>query len=106
MAEETKSKADEKRAEQEELNDIIAVMTEPAGRRYVWRLLEHARVFASSYAHQTNETFFREGQRNVGLWIFTQLLEASPELFLLMQKEHYILEVPDEPAEEPDNATD
>lgn len=103
MADETKSKDAEKREEQERLNDIIAVMTEPAGRRYVWRLLEEARVFTSSYAHETNQTFFREGQRNVGLWIFTQLLEASPELFLLMQKEHYILEAPEVPAEEATN---
>jgi hypothetical protein len=39
----------------------------------------------------------------MGLWIFTQLLEASPELFLLMQKEHYILIEPDTPAEEKSN---
>ena len=105
MAEETKSKSDEKREEQERLNDIIAVMSEPAGRRYVWRLLEEARVYQSSYAHETNQTFFREGQRNVGLSIFTELLQASPELFLTMQKEHYILEAPEEPAEEQSNAT-
>lgn len=103
MTQETKSKRKERMEAQEVLNDVIAVMNTAAGRRYVWRLLEQARVFGSSYAHQSNQTFFREGQRNMGLWIFTQVLEASPELFLLMQKEHYILAKPDKPAEETSN---
>lgn len=103
MTQETKTKKQERVEKQEALNDTIAVMQTPAGRRYIWRLLEHARVFGSSYAHQSNQTFFREGQRNMGLWIFDELLKASPELFLTMQKEHYILEAPDEPAEEKSN---
>jgi len=103
MSQENMSKAEEKRQRQEATNDIIAVMNTAPGRRYIWRLLESARVFGSSYAHQSNQTFFREGQRNVGLAIFTAVLAASPELFLLMQKEHYILETPDTPAEETSN---
>ena len=103
MSQETKSKANEQRERQECLNDVIAVMDTAFGRRYVWRLLEEARVFASSYAGQSNQTFFREGQRNMGLYIFNEVLDASPELFLLMQKEHYVLATPDSPAKEKSN---
>lgn len=95
MSQETKSKQQQKLDEQEARNDIIAVLGTAAGRRYIWRQLENARVFSSSYAQQSNQTFFREGQRNVGLRMFTEVLDASPELFLQMQKEHYILETPD-----------
>lgn len=100
MTQETKSKAEEKREKQEVVNDVIAVLAIPAGRRYIWRLLEKARVFRTPYAGQTNLTFLNLGQQNLGLQIFTELLDASPELFLQMQKEHYILTEPDSPAEE------
>lgn len=92
MAQETKSKSQEARERQEQLNDIIAVMDMAAGRRLVWRILAEARVFGTVYAGQSNQTFFREGKRNLGLWLMEEVLQAKPEQYLLMQKEHYILE--------------
>ena len=41
---------------------------------------------------QSNQTFFREGKRNLGLWLMDEVLQAKPEQYLLMQKEHYIEE--------------
>jgi hypothetical protein len=92
---ETKSKAEEKRDAQEAMNDVIAVMNTPAGRRYIWRLLEKAGVFRTPYRGSTNDTMVRIGNHSVGVEIMTEVIEANAELYLLMQKEHYILEVPD-----------
>ena len=105
MTAETKSKKAEARERQEALNDIIAVMDTHAGRRMIWRLLTHARVFTTTFNGQSNATIFREGQRNEGVWLMTQVLEANPELYLLMQKEHYIIAKPDKPADK-ENSND
>ena len=100
---ETKSKADEKREAQEARNDVIAVMNTPEGRRYVWRLLEKAGVFRTPYRGSTNDTMLRIGTHSVGVDIMTEIIDANAELYLLMQKEHYILDKPDEPAKEDSN---
>lgn len=96
----TKTKAEEKREHQEALNDIIQVMKLPAGRRWIWRILETSRVFGSVYSADANTTYFREGQRNLGLLLMGQLIEANPALFLQMQSEHYILSEPETPAKD------
>ena len=100
---ETKSKAAEKREAQEERNDVIAVMSTAPGRRYIWRLLERAGVFRTPYRGSTNDTMVRIGNHSVGVEIMTEVIEANAELYLLMQKEHYILEPPDDPAKEESN---
>ena len=104
MATETKTKRAEKLERQEQLNDIIAVMKTPFGRRYIWRLLSEARIFSSPYAGSTNDTMLNLGKHNFGLFVMTEVIDASAELYLLMQKEHYIPEVPDEPAKDDSNA--
>ena len=103
MSTETKSKRQEKIELQEQTNDIIAVMKIPQGRRFIWRLLEKARIFSSPYAGSTNDTMLRLGEHNFGLFVMTKVIDANPDLYLLMQKEHYIVEVPDEPAKEETN---
>jgi hypothetical protein len=44
------------------------LMSQPRGRRLVWRLLEETGQHRSSFTGNS-ETFFREGERNVGLKI-------------------------------------
>ena len=100
---ETKTKAQEARDRQEAINDIIAVMKEPAGRRFIWRLLEKARIFSSPYAGSTNDTMVRLGEHNLGLFVLTEIIDASPENYLLMQNEHYIKPEEANPAEEESN---
>ena len=103
MTQETKSKRDERIEAQEVSNDVIAVMNTVAGRRYIWRLLEKARIFSSPYAGSTNDTMLKLGEHNFGLFVMTEVIDASAELYLLMQKEHYIPEVPDKPAKDDKN---
>lgn len=69
-----------------EIDDFKFVMEDKRGRRYVWRLLEQCGVFRSSFTGNS-ETFFREGQRNVGLKIISLIHEACPEKYALMLKE-------------------
>lgn len=98
MSTETKTKRAENLERQEALNDIIAVMALPAGRRFIWRLLEKARIFSSPYAGSTNDTMMNLGEHNLGLFVMTEIIDASPDNYLLMQNEHYIQPEADKPA--------
>lgn len=86
--ERAKEAADErsKLAQQNEAEDFKWLMSSKRGRRIVWRLLERTGVYRSSFTGNS-ETFFREGQRNVGLMLMAQINEFSPDQYALMLKE-------------------
>lgn len=70
-----------------EVEDIKWFMKSRQGRRVMWRLLERAGVFRSSFTGN-NETFFREGMRNVGLMYLAQIHEHCADQYILMVQEH------------------
>ena len=53
------------------------LLDDEAGRRFVWWLLEQTHVFQNSFTGNST-TFFLEGERNVGLKIFSLCLAADP----------------------------
>lgn len=75
-----------KRGRDLELEDVRFVMNAPQGRRFMNRLIEFCGVNKSSFTGNST-TFFNEGQRNVGLMVFTDLEESCPDLYLLMRQE-------------------
>lgn len=63
---------------QAELADWKAVLDAPAGRRTLARLLEHCHDNRTPYAGNTNDTMFRLGEQNVGLWLKAEAETARP----------------------------
>lgn len=63
-----------------------------AGRRGLWRVLEECGVFATSFSADPYEMAFREGKRNIGLWLIQELSSINPDLFVQMQTEAHDLE--------------
>lgn len=53
------------------------------GRRFIWRLLSITGVYRSSFTGDS-KTFFREGERNVGLQILRDIHEIAPEAITQM----------------------
>lgn len=72
---------------QQEVADIKWLMAHKQGRRYVWRLLEKAGVYRTSFTGNS-ETFFREGQRNMGLFVLSDVMEVAAENFAKMLEEN------------------
>jgi hypothetical protein len=70
-----------------ELEDLRWLMSDKRGRRFMHRLLEAAGIWRSSFTGD-NATFFREGERNVGLRFLADVNEAAPERYATMLKEH------------------
>lgn len=69
-----------------ELNDVRHVLGSIQGRRLIWRYLETCGVFRTSFTG-SSQTFFNEGERNIGLKLLADINEASPESYLTMLKE-------------------
>lgn len=80
------AKFKEKRTRETELNDIRFVLSERSGRRFVWRYLEEAGIFRTSFTGNS-ETFFREGGRNLGLKLLADINEAQPDAYVQMVRE-------------------
>lgn len=70
-----------------EINDVRFLLDSLEGRRFLWRLLSECGVYKQSFTGNS-ETFFLEGQRKIGLWALADIMEAEPESYLRMIKEH------------------
>lgn len=71
----------------QELDQIKWLMSHKPGRAIVWRLLDRAGVYRTSFSPNGSQTFFNEGQRNIGLFLLAEVDEACPERVAEMQKE-------------------
>jgi hypothetical protein len=77
-------KANGQRIEREqELADFAELMALPAGRRFMWRVLDKCGVYRSSF-RTSSEMGFLEGQRNIGLMLLHELHETCPERYIEM----------------------
>lgn len=80
-------RADKTRAaRQVEAADWKWLMASKQGRRIVWRLLDKAGIYRTSFTGNS-ETFFKEGMRNMGLFIVAEIQAHSPEAYALMLTE-------------------
>ena len=70
-----------RKMDEQERRELLAALKdllgEDKGRRFMWWLLEQTHVFQGSFTGNSH-TFFLEGERNVGLKIFSLALEADP----------------------------
>jgi len=75
-------------AEQATDNEFRAMMDVPQFRAFMWGLLTRTHVFAiSADVTNANNTFFREGERNVGLSLIADVMRLCPEKYQTMAAE-------------------
>ena len=68
-----------------EQSDVRKILSTPEGRRFIWRVMAFAGVYAPSYSGQAHwETNFNEGKRSVGNLL---LKDIPPEIELAMKRE-------------------
>lgn len=66
---------------------ITGVMSTIPGRAWVHAKLSTCHVFATSFTGDPLTSAFAEGQRNIGLTIFNDILLACPDAYVLMMQE-------------------
>lgn len=81
--------ADKRRsiARDTEESDFKWLMGSKRGRRIVWRLLERAGVFRTSFNTNSMAMAFAEGSKNEGLRLLANIHTLCPELYPTLVKE-------------------
>ena len=82
--------------EREEMKTLLRL---PGFRRFVWRYLEAANVFRTTFDGSTEWTLFREGKRNIGLKLMDEIMGADVQAFVEMQKEFNQMKETDDAAD-------
>ena len=75
----------EKFSKEDEVKDLQEILALPAGKRFIWRYLEKCGVFQSSFTGNS-ETFFREGERNIGLQLLDEVSRADLKSLIEIMK--------------------
>lgn len=70
-----------------EIEDLRMVLSEPHGRRVLWRYLEACQVFNFGFQTDARYEAFVNGQRNIGGKILADIEEVEPGLFAELSKE-------------------
>ena len=64
---------------QVELDDLKQVLNTPSGRRFITRLLDQTGLLASDMFTGNSTTFYNLGKRDVGLWVYNEMMKAKPK---------------------------
>jgi hypothetical protein len=70
-----------------EESDVKWLMSSKRGRRVVWRLLDQAGVFRTTFNTNAMSMAFAEGNRNQGLRLIAMIHVLCPEQYPAMMKE-------------------
>lgn len=73
---------------QQEIADFRWLMSDPRGRRFMWRLMGQCKVFEPSFNPHGGVMNFNEGQRNVGLFLLGEVNQLCPAQFPVMAAEN------------------
>lgn len=71
-----------------ELDDLKWLMGHAQGRRFVWRLLDRAGIYRTSFNTSGSVMALNEGRREMGLFVLAEVGEAAPEGFLKLLREN------------------
>lgn len=69
-----------------DIEDLKWLLEQAQGRRFVWRLLEQAGVYQSTFNSSGSVTAFNEGKRAIGLWALAQIHDHTPDVLATMIK--------------------
>ncbi len=89
-ADEAQVKGKKRKAElqrEQEGRDLATLMDTVEGRRFVWRLLDLAGIYRSSFDVEPLQMAFREGARNSGLLLVADIHEFCADKFHIMTTE-------------------
>lgn len=71
---------------------LKSIMSTQAGRLWMLERLERCHVFATSFSADPLQMSFLEGERNIGLQDFSEIMNACPEQYVQMMHERNVKE--------------
>lgn len=77
----------EKEREEIRRRDLVEILSTPAGRRFLYDLVDRrCLVYSASYTGNS-DTYYREGRRSVGIELITEVQARHPELWTKVLEE-------------------
>lgn len=76
-----------RRAEKAGALVVRQILSSKPGRAWLYRLLETCHVFQASYDAEPHRMYFREGERNIGRQLLTQIEQADFAQMMAMIQE-------------------
>ena len=74
--------------EDQQRREIISgIMSVAPGRKWMCELLEHCHCFATSFSDVAHRMAFMEGQREVGILLLNDIMQACPNSYIQMMGE-------------------
>jgi hypothetical protein len=78
----------QKTRELQKKSALRKIMSEPAGRMWVWGLLSRCGTYHSSFSSDPLVMAFNEGRRDIGNHLIAEINKIEPELFIKMALEN------------------
>ena len=63
------------------------MLNNPAGRRVLWRIMDQSKLLAPDMLTGNSTTFYNLGKRDLGLWLYNQIMGSEPKAFLTMMND-------------------
>ena len=76
-----------KLAEEQARDDLLFLLGNPAGRRFLWGELARCQVFRTSFHVDQLVFAHNEGRRSSGVELMARIIETDPKAWILMQQE-------------------
>jgi hypothetical protein len=76
-----------KQREEQEADDLRAILGNAGGRRFLWAELSRRRVFQTAFHTDAMVFAHNEGRRSSGVELMTLIIETDPKAWMLMQQE-------------------
>lgn len=70
-----------------EMNDLRWVLSDPRGRRFIWRLIGWCKVFESIFDPSGSKAFYNSGRQDIGHRVQLEVCEADQNRYYEMMTE-------------------
>lgn len=68
-----------------EIAQLNKLLQDESARDFLWRVLAKCHLYQTSYQHSFGDMSLMEGQRQIGLWLLSEICEADPTAEIAMK---------------------
>lgn len=79
---------------------VVALMSTPDGRRWVWNKLAEAQIFVEGENLDLGVMAYEKGKRNVGLRLLKSVTTHAPDMYVRMTRENTLVDLNEEPEQD------
>ena len=75
------------KAQKQWKEDLREILSTAAGQRALSRVMDHTRMMDPDLFTGNSTTFYNLGKREVGLWLYSEIMAVAPGSFIKMMQQ-------------------